>query len=213
MKIYLVSILAMLLSCFSAALVYGQKSEEKRVRAAFENYKTAILNDKGEEAAKHVDSRTLQYYADMLKLVKTADSLKVASLSMLDRLMVFSIRHRTPRAQILSYDGRQLFIYAVQEGMVGKESVQRNAVGKVSIEGNFAKGQFIANGNETPFFFHFYKENKKWKLDLTSLFPLSEAAFQQMAKENETPENEFIFLILSMVSNKTPQNTLWQPIK
>lgn len=30
--------------------VFAQKSEEKLVRKAFDNYKTFILNDKGEEA-------------------------------------------------------------------------------------------------------------------------------------------------------------------
>lgn len=208
------SILMLWILCFVfPAVIYAQKAEEKRVKATFENYKTAILNNKGEEAAQHVDSRTLQYYADILELVKTADSLKVASLTLLDRLMVLSVRHRTPREQILSYDGRQLFIYAVQEGMVGKESVQRNAVGEVNVDDSFAKGRFISNGNETPFFFHFYKEDKKWRLDLTSLFPLSEAAFHQMVKESEMSENEFILLILSLVSNETPQSDLWQPIK
>ena len=34
----------------------GQKGEEKLVVKAFENYKTAILNDKGEDAVKFVDS-------------------------------------------------------------------------------------------------------------------------------------------------------------
>lgn len=48
----------------------GQNNEENSVRNAFDSYKTAILNDKGEEAVNYVDSRTIQYYTDMLDLAK-----------------------------------------------------------------------------------------------------------------------------------------------
>ena len=40
--------------------VSGQNSEEKLVRKAFDSYKTSILNDKGEEAVKYVDKRTIK---------------------------------------------------------------------------------------------------------------------------------------------------------
>ncbi|MFY7734196.1 MAG: hypothetical protein ACOVSR_11990, partial [Bacteroidia bacterium] len=99
-----IKILGAIFLLFTAQLMYGQKREEKLVIKAFENYKSAILNDKGEEAVKHVDSRTIKYYTDVLALVISADSAKVDSLSILDKLMVFSIRHRTTKNDILSFD-------------------------------------------------------------------------------------------------------------
>ena len=120
----------------------AQKSEEKQVCKSFDAYKKAILNDRGEEAVKYVDSRTVKYYDDMARLVKNADSASVAGLSLMDRLMVFSIRHRATQEEIPGFDGRKLLVYAIQNGMVGKNSVAGNEIGEVTIQGDFAKGQF-----------------------------------------------------------------------
>lgn len=77
------------LMVFFVQVTNGQHREEKLVQKSFDNYKTAILNDKGNEAVKYVDSRTIAYYEQMLELVKTADSSKIETLSILDKLIVF----------------------------------------------------------------------------------------------------------------------------
>ena len=192
---------------------YGQKSEEELVRKSFDNYKSAILNDKGEEAVRYVDSRTIKYYGNILELVKTADSTKIESLSILDKLMVFIIRHRATKQDILSFDGKALLIYAIQNGMVGKNSVAKNTIGDVTIDKSFAKGQFIANGNKAPFYFNFYYEEKQWKLDLTSIFPISITAFQKMVEESEQDENEYLFSLLEMITGKKPDNEIWSKVE
>ena len=193
-------------------IAYGQKSEEKLVKKSFDNYKTAILNNKGDEAVKYVDSRTIKYYSDILELVKTADSTKVETISILDKLMVFSIRHRTSKEDILSFDGKSLLVYAIKSGMVGKNSVANNSIGDVTIDNDFARGQFIANGQKAPFYFHFYNEDGQWKIDLTSLFPVSTMAFKKMADDSGQNQNEYLFSLLEMITGKKPGTEIWKPI-
>ena len=191
----------------------GQKVEQDLVRKVFDSYKSAILNDKGEEAVKFVDSRTIKYYNDILDVVKNADSAKVENHSILDKIMVFSIRHRTSKEDILSFDGKSLLIYAIKSGMVGKNSVANNSIGDVTIDGNFAKGQFVVSGQKAPFYFHFYKEDQQWKIDLTSLFPISTSALKKMADDSGKNENDYIFGLLEMITGTKPGKEIWQPIK
>lgn len=189
----------------------AQKSEEKLVRKSFDAYKKAILNDRGEEAVKYVDSRTVKYYDDMAGLVKNADSASVAGLALMDRLMVFSIRHRAPQEEIPGFDGRKLLVFAIQNGMVGKNSVAENSIGDVTIQGDFAKGQFLRMKEPTPLSFHFYKEEQVWKLDLTALFPISAFAFQKMVKDSGQEENDYLFFLLEMLTGRKPGPEIWQP--
>lgn len=207
-----IKLFGLLVLFLAGQLVYGQKSEEKLVQKAFDNYKTAILNDKGEEAVRYVDSRTINYYSDILDLVKTADSTKIETLSILDKLMVFSVRHRTSIENVLSFDGESLLVYAIRSGMVGKNSVANNSIGEVEIENDFAKGQFIANGQKAPFYFHFYKENGQWKIDLTSLFQVTTMALGKMADDSGQGQNEYIFSLLEMITGKQPGAEIWKPI-
>ena len=190
----------------------GQGTEDNLVRQAFENYKSAILNNRGEEAVKYVDSRTIKYYVDVVDLVKNADSTKVNSLSLLDKIMVFSVRHRTSREDILSFDGKGLLVYAIKSGMVGKNSVVNNSIGEVIIDSEFAKGQFIANGQKAPFYFHFYKENGEWKIDLTSIFSVSNMAIKKMVQDSGQGENEFLFSLLEMMTGKKPGREIWEKV-
>ena len=191
---------------------FGQKKEEKLVRQSFNNYKSAILNDKGEEAVKFVDSRTIKYYSDILDLIKNADSTKVETLSILNKLMIFSIRHLTSREDILSFDGKSLLVYAIKNGMVGKNSVASNSIGYVTIDNSFAKGQFITNGQKTPFDFHFYKEENQWRIDITSLFTISITALKKIVDDSGLNENEYLFSLLEMMTGNKPNNEIWEPI-
>jgi len=192
---------------------FAQKGDDKLVRAAFDSYKSSILNDKGEEALKYVDSRTVKYYGDILDLVKNADAEKIEQLSILDKLMVFSIRHRASKEEILSFDGKGLLVYAIKKGMVAKNSVANNSIGEVVIDGDFAKGKFVANGKETPLYFHFYKEENQWKVDLTSLFPVANAAVKKMADDSGQGESEYILSLLEMMTGKKPAEEIWNPIQ
>jgi len=192
---------------------FAQRKEKKLVREAFDNYKSAILNDKGEEAVNYVDSRTISYYSDILDKTKNADSLALDSLDVMDKLMVLSIRHRTSKEKILSFDGKALLIYAIKEGMISKSSVANSKIGNVESDGNFAKGQFISNGQKAPFYFHFYKENKAWKVDLTSIFPAARTAFRQMIDESGAEENKYLLMLLKMTTSKKPKNEIWKPIQ
>jgi len=207
-----IKILGLLYLLLTGHLTFGQKGEEDLVKKSFNNYKSAILNDEGEEAVKYVDSRTIKYYSEIIELVKSADSSKVETLSILDKLMVFSVRHRTAKNDILRFDGKSLLVYAIKSGMVGKNSVANNSVGDVFIDHDFAKGQFIASGQKAPFYFHFYKEEGLWKIDLTSIFPVSTMAFKKMADESGDNQNDYLFSILEMITGKKPSAEIWQPI-
>ncbi len=192
---------------------FGQKKEEKQVRKTFENYKSAILNDTGVEAAEYVDRRTIDYYTCILELSKIADSATVNNLSIMDKLMVFSVRHRVPKDLILSFDGKDFFVYAIKSGMVGKNSVSNNAIGDVEINGDFAKGQFLYLGEAVPFYWHFYKEQEKWKVDLTSIFEISIVAFDKLVEESGEEENAYLFSLLEMLTGKVVENDIWQTIE
>jgi hypothetical protein len=186
---------------------------EDSVRAAFDNYKAAILNDKGEEAMKYVDSRTIAYYDNLIELVRTADSTELESLSMLDKFMVLVVRYRTTKEDILAFDGNDLLVYAINSGMVGKSSVANNSIGEVTIVDEFASGNFINNGNVSPFDFHFYYENGGWRVDLTSIFVVSETAFKQVIAQSGMPENEFLISTLQATGEKKSDGNIWEPVK
>ena len=103
--------------------------------------------------------------------------------------------------------------------MVGKNSVAKNNIGEVNVDDRFATGQLISNGMPTQMYYHFYKESagladgeESWKMDLTSIFPAATIAFQQMADESGKEENDFLFMLLELVSGEKPNDNIWKII-
>jgi hypothetical protein len=200
------------LTFFTAGYVHAQGNDENLVRKAFENYKSAILNENGEEAFKYINSGTANYYTYIIDLIKTADSTKIDSLSLLDKITVFSVRHRASKEEIIGMDGKSVFVYAIENGMIGKNSVENNKIGGIAINNEFATGQLIVNGQKTPFNFHFYKEMNEWKVDLTSIFPVTEKAFKQVVAASGEKENDYIFNLLDLLTGKKPGSEIWRTV-
>lgn len=197
----------------SGLLHANAQDEKKAIQTCFKGYKQAILEDRGKDAVGFVDTKTIQYYSNILEAVKTDDSTKVSNASLLDKTMILSIRHRTEPEKILKMDGKDLLVYAIEQGMVGKNSVMNLDLGDISIENEFAKGQVMVNQNKAPLFFQFRKEKTGWKIDLTSLFPASRQAFEKLVADSGQPENDYLMKILEMVSGKKPTSQVWQPVK
>ena len=189
----------------------AQSTEQNSVKQTFTSYKKAILDGHGSEAVKWVDKNTLSYYEKMLAVTLNGDSAEVTALPLMDKLTVLSLRHRIPKNDIKNFDGKQLFVYSIDKGMVGKNSVMNVDIGEVKVEGNSADGQLVSNGQGSPLYFGFSKEEGQWKLDLTSLFGPTTEGLKKMLSDQGMTENQFIFQALEMMSGKPVTNEIWSP--
>lgn len=185
--------------------------EEAKIQACFEAYKNSILNDQGEVATKYVSERTIQFYDSMAFLARTADSLHIDSLSIIDKLTVLALRARTPNELLFSYEGREVFVFAINSGMVGKDDVRNNDIGKIYLDSTFARAMMMVNGTEAPLAMHFHLEEGEWKMDLTSLFPITNTALEEVIEDSEMTENEFLeFVIAYGLKGQQPFHELWE---
>ncbi len=192
-------------------IAFGQDAR-KLVRGSFNNYKKSILEGQGKEAVKYVNSKTIEYYDKELDLVINGDSSAINSLGVIDKLTVFVARHRVPKKDLLKMTGRDFFIYAVDHGMIGKNTVVTVQIGDVTVEGSFANGQMISNGQKTPLYFQFSQEENEWKVDLTSIFPQTNMALTKMISEQGLSDNDFIFQTLESLTGRKIANDIWMPL-
>ncbi len=191
---------------------FAQETDRDSVLQSFERYRDAILTDKGSIAADYVDSRTMKYYSDILEKVKFADSVEINSMGIIDKLTLLSIRHKAAKEELISFNGRALFEYAIKEGMVGKNSVMNTSLGDVFTQGDFAKAELVVNDQKTSFYFHFYREENIWKLDITHLFSVGAMSLNKMIEDSGETENVFILNILEVLTGKKPSKDIWKPL-
>lgn len=188
-----------------------EENNEDLIRKSFEQYRTFLYNQNGEGAVSLLDRNTIRYYGDIAELARSADSLKVESLSLIDKLTVLIIRQRASREEILTFDGTSLLVYAIDKGMIEKKSLARLTIGSITIENNFAKARIVFDGIESPSFLHFCKEEGQWKYDLTSSFQVGLPALQKLAKE--LTERGLINAMLAVGAKDTTVRNPWNPIQ
>jgi len=195
-----------------SGLSQAQRNESKAIHASFESYRAAVLTDNGEEAIKYVDSKTLQYYNDLLIKIKSADSSSITSLPFLDKFMVLAIRHKASAVELNSFDGSAILIYAINNGLVGKNSIENNSIGEIEILGEKAIGEFISNGQKSDAFLNFYRENDIWKIDLTSLFNFTNNSLEKIVKSSGNTEIEFVIKLVETLTNSEVKPEVWKPL-
>ena len=137
---------------------------------------------------------------------------KVRELPIVDKLMVIMIRHRIPADQVKQMDATKLFVHAVEQGWVGKQSVQRISLGNISVDGDTASGVHEFRGAGTDVSWKFYKEQGEWKINLTDNMPGINKAFGTLVEQSGQSEDEFIKSILKATSGKTVSDDVWKPL-
>jgi hypothetical protein len=105
----------------------------------------------------------------------------------------------------------EVFIYAVNQGWIGKDSVLDSDIGQLQVFGNDASGEYVRGGKPTPLKFRLTKEEGNWKIDLTALTPPADQAISLLIKKEGLDEDAFIVGLVESVSGKKVSPSIWQP--
>ena len=205
--------LILAIALFTLTLPLQAQHDTTLIKQCYAGYKNAVLSDKGKEAVEFVDSRTIHYYSDILNKTRILDSIGVDKQTILDKLTILMLRHRATKEEIMHLDGRSLFVYAIERGMIGKNSVQQLSLGFIDINGNEALAEVIVGNKTTPLAFKFYKESGAWKMSIISVMPAGNAAMKQVIKDSKKGENEFLINLLENVSENEVSPDIWKPLK
>jgi hypothetical protein len=189
------------------------EEEGKLVNQCFKDYKQAVLKKDYPKAIKLLDSNTLAYYKQILSWVKYGDASEVDSLNIFDKLTVLLIRQEAQTEALLTYQPKELITFCYTKGLLGGSNLKNTSLGETIMDKNNAQARLMVDGFKTTGFYQFYKSNDgQWKIDISSIFPQSAGAFQQMAKRKKVDENTYIFALIEAKTGKRPTKEIWQPV-
>lgn len=186
---------------------------KKEITNAFNSYKNAILKQDTKLAIAQLDKNSFDYYDQVLNIALRANQQQLDELEILDKLMVLSIKHKVPADQLIKMNGRELLIYALDHGFIGKNTVEKADLGDIDIKGEIAYGQFIIEQQKTPLYFGFTYDQSQWRLDITSVFEPAGYAIRKLVEMQNKDEND---VIIMMIESTTPgqkvSKDIWKPI-
>ncbi len=160
-----------------------------------------------------MDTRTLDYFKSIHRYVLSADSLTLESLPLMDKFTVLTIRQMATKKEILAFTDKSIIAFTIKKGMMGKNTLKGFSLGKINVKDKFAKAQILTDGKKSDKYYHFYSDGSQWKIDITPLFPAEEKETEEFIKQSGKPENEFIFGILEIMTERKPSPSIWKKIK
>ena len=200
-----------ILASLSTLSAQRSQTNQQLIHRAFNAYKAAILRQDGDAAVVLVDRTTLEYYSRMKALALDGSESEVKQLTPMNKIMVLSLRHRVALDELRTMTAEALFIYAVNHGWIGKNSVLDTEIGEPRVFGTDASAEYIKNRVATSLKFRFKKELGKWKLDLTSLIPIADQGMTMLIQKQGFDEDAFIINLIESVSGKRVSASIWQP--
>ncbi|MBT3362994.1 MAG: hypothetical protein HN929_13060 [Chloroflexi bacterium] len=206
--IRIISVIAIALT----GIFVGCISEESiAVKDAYNGYLDAILAQDGTESIKYVSPSTIDYYGDMQQAALSAPEAEVRNFSLMDRMMVLIFRSIMEPSDLQQMSADELFIYAVDEGLVG-EDVDSITLGAVRISGENASAAAVIDGQTLPILYEFVKSDGEWKFDLTGVITYSNQVLEELLQDNGISENDFIFEGIEGAFATEISDDIWQPL-
>jgi len=188
-------------------------TDEDKVIECYEKYKAAILNDRGIEAIKYIDSKTIDYYSDILDKALYADKDEVTKESLVNKLAILRIRHEIPLVDLRNMNGSSLVVYSINNAWVGKNAIIGLSVRNIKIESDFATANVYKDNKNIGLKYRFYNEEGQWKFNFIFMLELSNLIMkQQLNNLGYENEDDFIFDMLEAVSGKKVTEEIFNPL-
>jgi hypothetical protein len=186
--------------------------EAEAVRKAFHAYKKAILASDGKGAAALLDKETRDYYGKILELAQGAFPKDLKKESPVRKLLVLQTRLHIPGDELKRMTAEGLLVYGIEKGWIG-ENARRVDIGDITVAGDRASGPGRIRGRTAPFSWKLRKEGGAWKLNLTTLFPIADAAIERAARRKGQTVDAFI---LDAINSRAPEGkkatkAIWTP--
>lgn len=210
MKRYLI---AMLTLCSLATGCAKPSSDVADIQHTFDAYKAAILSTDGSAAVRQIAQPTLNEYQNYIDWCLHADRETLQSLSALNKMQVFLLKHRIPADELKQMNGEKAFVYAVDHDWIGKEGTAVTTIADIQVSGDTASAATQVNGRKQSIRFNFVKENGRWKLDLTKTLQDTDALLGFQISQAGVPENEYILRSIEMITGRKVADNIWDPME
>ncbi|HVR30272.1 MAG TPA: hypothetical protein VMS86_12150, partial [Thermoanaerobaculia bacterium] len=194
----------------------AQADDAAAVRDLFTRYKTALLTADGATASRLVDRETFAYFEEIKDLALSGDEESVRGRPFVDRLLIVTMRHELPAAELGDMDLEGLLEHAIDAGWIGKASIAQLGIGEVTVDGQEASAVAVTGG-QTPadaalsegLRYRFVRENGEWRFGFRSLVESINQVIAQLTAQMGTDQDALIFVLVEQLSGRKVLPEVW----
>jgi hypothetical protein len=157
--------------------------EAPLVAAAFNGYKAAALAGDGPAAVQHLADTAYVFYDEARESALTASADELRRQPVSTQLTVLFMRGSLDADLLREGSPEELVAAAIDAGLVGEAGLNRLELGDISVTGDKAKASVLVASKAAHLEMSFIRQGGRWTLDLLPLIRLSDAAFEEAARQ------------------------------
>lgn len=184
-------------------------SPAKAITAVFRQYRERAAADDAEGVWPLLDSRTRDFYTEVVNDARTLPPSGLARLGYTHKLMVLVLRLEMTKQQLEGFEGHAAFLHARKKGWIhslaGDDIVN---LGKITVIGPQALA--YAPANQPRLAARFVLEGTEWKLNFGDDFSNVDDLLTKAKTQSRLPEKEFLKAMLGRYSNSTIDDRIFQ---
>ncbi|HVM95464.1 MAG TPA: hypothetical protein VMT89_03695 [Candidatus Acidoferrales bacterium] len=188
-----------------------QPATPENIQAVFRTYKDAVLKGDGAAAAAVLSQDTVDWYAESQQLALHGTKDQLQKLQPLQRFQALAFRYRTDPHVLRTLSPRQVIAYAVEQGWMGKSTLERTDIGDVKIAGDTAEAEVTVDGKPAGQQYNFMREQGQWRFDQLPLLASGDEQLRAAAAQRKMSEEQLILALLEAFSKKKVGDEIWVP--
>lgn len=193
---------------FSNSLFAQDAIEKEGIYDVFEQFKSAIVQNRIPQAAALLDSGTVAYHSRLCKRIKTAGAKQMDTLPLFDRFIILLLRHSSDKSSLLKLDAPNLIERLLWQEM----SIRLETLGDVTVRGNTATGIRIGNGEPTRYVHYFFKEDTDWKISRRGSIEVFNEVIRAEIAESKKSDNDYLVERVERQTGKKISPNVWLPL-
>jgi hypothetical protein len=193
-----------------AVITACSQSAESMIKRSFNDFKNAVTNGRGEEAALLVDSETLEWFdeAGTVALFSGKKEIDEAGLDLMQKISILRLRADLNKAALESLNGADIFAHFVNKKWLDTDLLNAADLNVLRVLKNEAFFGVI-DEPEIFDFFPFIWENNQWKFVYWKSFPLNVALLEEDLAASGLTEDQFLLEYLKLTSHPNVTNAVW----
>ena len=181
------------------------------IRDVFDNYRSALLAGDGAAAHGFLSQSSIDFYVEMRDLALTAPRAELEVRSLVDRLHVLTLRYVLAPQRLESMEPVDVVAYAVESGLIGQGTLQRQELDEITVEGDEAEATILSEGSGTEFTYSFVEDPGGWRMDLLGILDAANETFRDLIEREGISETTFIFDTIEVITGQRPTKVIWNP--
>lgn len=202
-----------LLVCLSTVAANAAPGDADAIRKVFLAYRGSILAGDGPSAAALLSRSTYDYYDAVRRLALTGDARTVQNRPLSDQVQILLYRLRVPREKLDSLSPLGLIAYSIDQGWIGKESVEKIQPGPVVVRGDTALVHVVVDGEDRGPGFRFDREDDGWRLDLVPVMRATDRSLRMAVERENMGESDFILAVVERALDREVGIEAWIPLQ